>query len=118
VRVLPENLIKVGEMTFRFPIPPTDTGKDMFVHVFLAHEWQGEPQETKEMGKYAWFDSLKLPFDEMMPGDKHWIPLILEGRCIVGRIDYGEGGRMVLERDINIVNPFTESIEIVRAISF
>ena len=52
------------------------------VHVFLVHEWTGEPKDTDEMRDFKEFSTDALPFDDMLPGDREWMPLVLSGRKI------------------------------------
>ena len=47
-------------------------------HVFVTHDWQGEPVETEEMRPQLYPISL-LPSDEMWAADPKWIPLVLSG---------------------------------------
>jgi len=50
------------------------------VHIYLVNNWIGEPRETEEMLTPTWFDVAKLPFGEMMPSDKDWLPQLLCGK--------------------------------------
>jgi len=59
------------------------------VFVYLVWKWTGEPGETDEMKNPTWFPDDKLPLDEMAPGDRHWIPLVLAGRKLIAHIYYG-----------------------------
>lgn len=49
------------------------------VHLFQITDFEGEPVETNEM-KPQWFSKDEIPFDEMWPDDKHWMPLFLAGK--------------------------------------
>lgn len=80
IGVTPKNLQKVADNTFYFP---EETGWSIHVVVFVATEWEGEPQETEEMAP-QWFDRDKVPYDQMWEDDIHWLPQVLEGRTIKG----------------------------------
>jgi ADP-ribose pyrophosphatase YjhB (NUDIX family) len=69
----------------------TSEGKKFIckVYVFLITKWEGELEETEEMGKPEWFDIDKLPFEEMMPVDRIWLPLVLSGQRIKVEAEYG-----------------------------
>lgn len=56
----------------------TFTVKDIEFHVYLANAWQGE-FKIGEAGleELRWFSFDELPFDQMHPGDKDWLPGIL-----------------------------------------
>jgi 8-oxo-dGTP pyrophosphatase MutT (NUDIX family) len=57
-------------------------------HVFLAHLWRGRTKETPEMTKPTWFRRDALPFDEMMPADRDWLPRALSEKKIVAEAWY------------------------------
>lgn len=58
------------------------------VHIFLVKEWSGEPKETDEMLTPTWFEMDSLP-ENMMPSDKIWLPMVLQGEKIVGVVHMG-----------------------------
>jgi hypothetical protein len=47
------------------------------VIVFAARTWLGEPRETEEMGEPKWFSFDQLPLEELLLGDKDWLPIVL-----------------------------------------
>ncbi len=59
------------------------------VHSFITYQWTGVPEATPEMGKPEWFEISNLPFDQMMPADRFWLPLALEGKKVYGQAWYG-----------------------------
>lgn len=87
-----EHLKKVGELTFVFP-HIEDNKWDQIVHVFIVGEWKGEAKETDEMMP-LWVNLDELPFDKMWDDDKHWLPLVLDGRKVVATF--------VFNRDNNV----------------
>ena len=72
------NLKKVAEFDFFFPHKPE---WNQIVHVYLISKFFGKLQETKEMA-FQWFDKEKIPYHQMWDDDKHWLPLILEGKTL------------------------------------
>ncbi|RJQ20739.1 8-oxo-dGTP diphosphatase [Candidatus Woesearchaeota archaeon] len=78
--VLARGIRKHAELTFIFPKKPE---WDQVVHVFVAKEWEGEPVESDEMAP-RWFAHKDIPFKSMWVDDKHWLPLVLEGRFVRG----------------------------------
>ena len=62
---------------------------DLCFHLYMVYDWVGEPTETDEM-KPEWFDVDSIPYDNMFPDDKYWLPLILEGKKIKAHFDFDE----------------------------
>ena len=56
------------------------------VHLFSSDGLDGEPVETKEMAEHKWFSHSDIPYKEMWPADKYWIPLILQGKNVGGSV--------------------------------
>ncbi len=73
-------LEKAGVIDFEFRENP----EILEVHVFRVKEFDGEPIETEEM-KPRWFHIGEIPFEEMWSDDKHWLPLLLEGKKFRGK---------------------------------
>ncbi|MCH7698730.1 MAG: 8-oxo-dGTP diphosphatase [Chloroflexi bacterium] len=56
---------------------------DYLVHVFSTTHYSGEPQDSEE-GHLEWFDETALPYDDMWPDDRIWLPDLLAGRSFRG----------------------------------
>ncbi len=89
---------KVAELSFYFPHNPSWNQK---AHVYITENWNGEPKETEEM-KPEWFKTEEIPFDQMWPADKFWIPEVLSGKLIKAIFILAEGD-IVKEKNIEIV---------------
>ncbi|HCQ31147.1 TPA: hypothetical protein DIU27_02035 [Candidatus Collierbacteria bacterium] len=76
--VIPKDLQLVGLITFYHPYSHDGQGFNQQVFVYLAREWQGEPQETEEM-RPQWFDQDAIPYEDMWWDDEIWFPIILRG---------------------------------------
>ena len=57
------------------------------VHIFFLRVWHGEPQESEEM-RPQWYFPSQLPFSEMWPDDRHWLPRVLAGERIVANFEF------------------------------
>ena len=90
------NVEKVAELDFKFPYKKEF---DQIVHVYLVKEWEGEPNESKEM-KPEWFKINKIPFNKMWADDKHWLPLVLEGKKLNARFSFKEDNETIHEKEI------------------
>ncbi|KKR62695.1 hypothetical protein A2643_04055 [Candidatus Nomurabacteria bacterium RIFCSPHIGHO2_01_FULL_39_220] len=77
-----KNLITVGVITFEFK----DKSQSVLLHIFLVDDFAGEVVETDQMEEWKWFDVDKLPFQDMWADDELWLPKVLEGKKIMGKI--------------------------------
>lgn len=79
------------------------------VHVFLIKDWEGVPQESEEMATPTNFEINNLPFEQMMPADKEWLPLILEGKKLIAEYYYSPfQKKLIRERKIELIEKFPE----------
>ncbi len=76
--ITPVDLKAVGENRFQFA-----DGYAIHVHVFLASDFEGEPQETAEAVP-LWFPRDAIPYEEMWEDDRLWVPAALAGRRVDG----------------------------------
>lgn len=98
VNVSPLDLNQVAVLNFHF----SGDSEVREVHVFVADHWEGEPQESEEMGEPSWFAATDLPAIEaqMWPADRLWLPAVLNGRSIYGVFIYSADGSRVAEHQI------------------
>jgi len=82
LKVRKDALKKISEIDFLFVKKPE---WDQCVHTFFVNEWEGEPKETEEM-RPQWFDIGAIPYGEMWPEDKLWLPRAILGEKIKGKI--------------------------------
>lgn len=81
------------------------------VHVFFIKDWQGEPKESEEMATPTNFEISNLPFENMMPADREWLPLVLEGKKLIAEYHYGPFQReLTKEGKITEVTTFPREI--------
>ncbi|PIZ70750.1 MAG: hypothetical protein COY09_02170 [Candidatus Portnoybacteria bacterium CG_4_10_14_0_2_um_filter_39_11] len=80
-----KDLRKVGIIDFEFK----DNPEILQVHLFRSNDFFGEPIESEEM-KPQWFHVDEIPFDDMWPDDRYWIPLFLSGKKFKGKFLFGE----------------------------
>jgi 8-oxo-dGTP pyrophosphatase MutT (NUDIX family) len=92
ISVTPTAYEKVGDIEFDEYFKGERTL--MHVHVFAATEWEGEPAESEEM-RPEWFDSEKIPYDDMWADDPYWLPLVLAGKKIQATFELDETDTIV-----------------------
>ena len=79
------NGVKHGELWFQFV-----DGLALYVDVFLATHWEGEPYETPEAIP-LWTPLNALPCDEMWTDDRYWLgEMLLERRHFVGKFVFDD----------------------------
>jgi len=94
------DLEKAGTLEFWFG----DSPDVLEVHVFRTKQFKGTPQESEEM-RPQWFLEDEIPYDEMRPGDRHWIPTFLKGHVFTGKLWFDESGKTLVRHVIDIQVP-------------
>jgi len=74
-----KDMEKVGVIEFHFQ----DSEDILETHFFRINDFQGELIESEEM-KPQWFNEDEIPFNDMWPDDKFWMPLFLENKKFKG----------------------------------
>lgn len=88
-----KNIKEVGVLEFIFP----DKSQPIHeVHIYTSGEFEGAPSESEEM-RPQWFAFDEVPYDEMWPDDRFWLPLVLAGKKISGRFEFGPGDTIVAQ---------------------
>ena len=59
------------------------------VHIFYCQKFTGTPQETEEM-RPQWFSVDAIPYADMWPDDRYWLPQLLAGKYVTGSFLFGE----------------------------
>jgi hypothetical protein len=59
------------------------TDKEVEMHIYEVTQYSGDPIETEEMAP-AWFLKKDIPYNQMWPADKKWMPLFLKGKDFKG----------------------------------
>jgi 8-oxo-dGTP diphosphatase len=105
VTALPEDLEKAAIIDF-YNTKMDGTIFVCQVHFFIVKEWKGKPGETKDgaMITPTFFKKHDLPFEKMMPADRKFFPLILNGKKIMGKAKYSPFQKELLEE------PFFEEV--------
>lgn len=82
-----ESMASAGILKFTW-----DGQDDIFeVHVFRADRWSGDVVESEEM-RPQWFAIDEIPYAEMWPDDKFWLPAFLEGKTCNGTFHFAQDG--------------------------
>lgn len=101
IYVKPTELKKAGEFSFYWTHNPE---WDQIVHVYYTENWEGEPTESEEI-KPAWFTPKNLPWSEMWPDDKFWMPYFLKSSPIQAKFKF-DSDNIIIEQEITEVEDF------------
>jgi mutator protein MutT len=93
IGVTPKNWYAVAELDFIQDAETTDPWH-MYVYAYVCDEWDGEPSESEEM-KPKWYDIADFPYDDMWDDDPFWLPLVLEGKKVVGTFTFNTHDKLV-----------------------
>ena len=88
--VVIDKIEKMGIINFEFK----DNPEILEVHIFKGSDMRGELVESEEMNP-EWFPIDEIPFQEMWPDDKHWLPLLLNGKKFKGKFLFGEADKIL-----------------------
>ncbi len=84
-----EELKEVAQLTFYFASDFSDPLQNIHCRVYVCEAWTGEPAESEEMAP-KWYDLAAIPYDDMWPDDRHWLPQVLAGQQVEGIFLFGE----------------------------
>lgn len=91
IGVKPLYFKQVALLDFYFPHNP-DWNQQ--VVVFLVDKWEGEPSETEEVKPY-WFTIEDIPYNQMWPGDIHWLPKVLNKETSRAEFLFGDDEQLL-----------------------
>lgn len=79
INVTPLEFKQVATLEFYFPEDKKDWNQEVIV--YICTKWQGTPVETEEM-RPQWYTVAEIPYDQMWPDDKIWLPEVLAGKKV------------------------------------
>lgn len=95
-----QQLREVGVIEFEF----VDDPEILEVHIFVVTGFKGKPRETGEM-RPQWFQLDKIPYGEMWPCDRQWLPELLEGKRFLAYFLYdNEVDCNILDSDLTVLD--------------
>lgn len=101
--VTPIKLNKLAVLDFFFVHKPEWSQR---VFTYTTSLWDGEPTETEEM-RPEWFDLNKLPYQNMWVDDIHWLPQVLEGKCVKGAFLFDEEEN-ILDHKVSVLKSLND----------
>lgn len=91
VRIQVNDLKKIGDITY------LESEGDWHVDVYQCKKWDGEIRDSKEM-KHEWFLTDRIPYGEMWPNDRKWIPKVLSGEVFSVVFWHDDAGKLLDEK--------------------
>lgn len=88
--LIPTKLSKLGYLVFDYPAGD----EKVEMHIFRVIDFSGRLQESEEMLP-RWFDFNDIPYEQMWPDDKFWMPLFLAGKSFRGSFLFDENYRII-----------------------
>ena len=77
------------------------TDKEVEMHVFEVTDYEGELIETEEMVP-KWFIKTDIPYEQMWPADRNWMPMYFEGKNIKGSATFDGKTKAFIRSDFKI----------------
>lgn len=72
-------LIELGNLQFHYK-HKQDT---IETYIFQCNQFEGEPVASEEM-EPRWFNFEEIPYEQMWPDDKFWLPIFLQNKKFIG----------------------------------
>lgn len=85
---------KVAQMEFYLSEDHKDYPTHVHCTIYVCKDWTGEPSESEEMAP-RWFGVQDVPYDEMWPDDRYWLPHVLAGAQVEGEFELGRDNALL-----------------------
>lgn len=92
-RIAVKSLRKIGLIRFTFENDPDV----LVVHIFTTERYSGEPKETEEM-KPQWFAFADIPYGNMWPADRYWLPYVIEKKQFTGSVHFKDVNTILTQK--------------------
>lgn len=92
IGVIPTKFEQVGRINFDLWYKGEHSYMEMFI--YKCYKFKGEIKETEEILP-AWYDVDKIPFDRMIADDLLWLPNVLKGDKIIGKVTLDKDMKML-----------------------
>lgn len=93
LRVSPESVLPRAVIISHSYENGTPRVMKIFVSLIDPEGWKGVPSDTEEMRGFQWFHPEMVPYRQMLPGDRLWLPKVLSGKYVRGEIRHPPPGK-------------------------
>lgn len=88
----PTNYAQVGKIKFDMWYKGEHSNMEMYI--YKCFDFEGNIVETEEILP-NWFDLNNIPFDRMLEDDLLWLPYVLEGKNVIGKVKFDQNMKML-----------------------
>ena len=92
VGATPTKFNQVGRINFNLWYKGEHSNMEMYI--YKCQEYSGNIQETEEIIPH-WFDLNNPPFERMLEDDLLWLPQVLSGKNIIGKVNFDPNMKML-----------------------
>ena len=92
IGVEPTNYEQVGLILFNLWYKGEHVNMEMYI--YKCYEYTGEITETEEIIP-SWYELDKIPFNRMLEDDLLWLPYVLEGKKVFGKVHFDKDMKML-----------------------
>lgn len=100
----PVEYSQVGRINFNLWYKGEHANMEMYI--YKCFKYTGEIKETEEIIP-NWFDLKNPPFERMLEDDLLWLPKVLDGKKIIGKVNFDQNMKM-LYHNFKVVNQIVE----------
>lgn len=86
---VPWHLHPVAQIFFHWP-GDVRGNPSMHVYIYFLDEWYGTIEKGDEMGPPVFFSQNEIPYDDMMKGDRVFLPRLLAGERFIANLFFEE----------------------------
>ncbi len=99
----PINYEQVGRIDFNLWYKGEHANMEMYI--YNCYEYSGEIEETEEIIP-AWYNKNEIPFERMLADDLLWLPYVLDGKKVIGKVNFDKDMKMLY----NNIKPVNEIV--------
>lgn len=92
-----KNLFEIGNLEFYFP----EKNETILMYIYKTDDYEGQIKESEEM-KPQWFAIDQIPYNQMWPDDKLWLPLFLLNKKFLGRVIFSNTDQ-IINHEISVI---------------
>ncbi len=104
IGAVPTNFEQVGRIDFDLWYKGEHSNMQMYI--YKCYDYTGKIEETEEIIP-SWYEIDKIPFEKMLADDLLWLPQVLKGEKVLGKVKFDKDMKMLFN-DIKTIKDFEE----------